>query len=86
MTAVKDNIKVKKPNALLYYGAASFLNCYYRLVYHHKVDKSAMAGIKPPYLVVANHSCWLDYIISSTSMFPVRMNFVGHITFSETGS
>jgi hypothetical protein len=40
-----------------------------------------MAGISPPYLVVANHSCWLDYIISSISMFPVRMNFVGAYNF-----
>ena len=81
MTAVKDNIKIKKPNALLYYGAASLFKIYYRLAYNHKVDKSAMAGIKPPYLVVANHSCWLDYIISSASMFPVRMNFVGAYNF-----
>lgn len=81
MTVSKANDKVKKPNALLYYGAASLLKIYYRLAYHHKVDKSAMAGIKPPYLVVANHSCWLDYIISSASMFPVRMNFVGAYNF-----
>ena len=40
-----------------------------------------MAGISPPYLVVAGHSCWLDYIISTVSMFPVRMNFVGAYNF-----
>jgi 1-acyl-sn-glycerol-3-phosphate acyltransferase len=54
---------------------------YYRLAYHHKVYKSGMKGICPPYLVVAGHSCWLDYIISSVSMFPVRMNFVGAYNF-----
>ncbi|MFA7673698.1 MAG: 1-acyl-sn-glycerol-3-phosphate acyltransferase [Clostridia bacterium] len=81
MKARKAYDKVKTPNALLYYSAASLLKLYYRLIYHHRVDKSAMAGITPPYLVVASHSCWLDYIISSTSMFPVRMNFVGAYNF-----
>lgn len=81
MTEKKVNSKIKKPNAFLYYSAASFFRLYYRIVYRHKVDKSAMKGISPPYLVVANHSCWLDYIISSISMFPVRMNFVGAYNF-----
>jgi 1-acyl-sn-glycerol-3-phosphate acyltransferase len=77
----KAKSKVKKPNAFLYYAAVSFFKLYYLLVYRHKVNKSAMAGIKPPYLVVAGHSCWLDYIISSVSMFPVRLNFVGAYNF-----
>ncbi len=81
MTEKKVNGKIKKPNAFLYYGAASFFRLYYRMVYRHKVDRSAMKGIYPPYLVVAGHSCWLDYIISSISMYPVRMNFVGAYNF-----
>ncbi len=72
---------VKKPNALLYFGAGLYFKIYYRLVYRHRVNKVNMAGIKPPFLVVAGHSCWLDYIISSLSMFPVRMNFVGAYNF-----
>lgn len=75
------NGMVRSPNALLYFSATSFFKLYYRVFYHHRVDKSDMAGITPPYLVVAGHSCWLDYIISSTSMFPVRMNFVGAYNF-----
>ncbi len=81
MKEEKAKRRVKNPNPLLYYSAVSLYKLYYRLVYHHRVDKSAMLGIKPPYLVVAGHSCWLDYIISSTSMFPVRMNFVGAYNF-----
>lgn len=77
----KEKGAVKRPNALLYYGAVLLLKPYYRFVYRHKIDKSAMTGVLPPYLVVAGHSCWLDYIISSTSMFPVRMNFVGAYNF-----
>jgi 1-acyl-sn-glycerol-3-phosphate acyltransferase len=72
---------VKKPNAFLYYSAGLYFKLYYRLAYHHKVNKMTMAGVTPPYLVVAGHSCWLDYIISSVSMFPVRMNYVGAFNF-----
>lgn len=72
---------VRKPNALLYYPVCFFANLYYRLVYRLKTDKSAIRGIKPPYLVVAGHSCWLDYIITSVSMFPTRMNYVGAFNF-----
>jgi 1-acyl-sn-glycerol-3-phosphate acyltransferase len=81
VTIKKAGSKIKKPNAFLYYGAASYFKLYYRIIYRHKVDKSAMKGISPPYLVVSGHSCWLDYIISSISMFPVRMNFVGAYNF-----
>lgn len=81
MKGKKAKDTVKKPNAFLFFVAASFLKVYYRLAYHHRVHKTGMAGIAPPYLVVANHSCWLDYIISSVSMFPVRMNFVGAYNF-----
>ena len=77
----KVRSKVKKPNAFLYYIAASYFKIYYRLFYRHRVNKTAMAGLAPPYLVVAGHSCWLDYIISTISMFPVRMNFVGAYNF-----
>lgn len=73
--------EVKKPNAFLYYSVAFFLKIYYRLAYHLKVDKSAMKRLKPPYLVVAGHSCWLDYIITGIAMFPVRMNYVGAYNF-----
>ncbi|MHB1484158.1 MAG: lysophospholipid acyltransferase family protein [Saccharofermentanales bacterium] len=72
---------VKKPNAFIYYSIVPFLKLYYWFVYHHRVDKSAMSGVKPPYLVIAGHSCWLDYIITCVCMFPVRMNYVGAYNF-----
>ena len=77
----KPSGAIKKPNALLFFVAATFLKIYYRVAYHHRVVKTGMEGISPPYLVVANHSCWLDYIISSVSMYPVRMNYVGAYNF-----
>jgi len=72
---------VRKPNAILYYSVGFFAKVYYRLVYKHKVENSILRDIKPPYLVVAGHSSWLDYIITTAGMFPVRMNYVGAYNF-----
>ncbi len=72
---------VRKPFFLLFYPAGFFVTIYLRFAHRHTVDKKAMKGLKPPYLVVANHSCWLDYLISASSMYPVRMNYVGAYNF-----
>ncbi|NLD80396.1 MAG: 1-acyl-sn-glycerol-3-phosphate acyltransferase [Smithella sp.] len=79
--AAKSNNTVKKPLPLLYYPVGFFVTIYFKHAFKHKVDKKALRGIKPPYLVVANHSCWLDYMISASSMYPVRMNYVGAYNF-----
>lgn len=77
----KQSNVVRKPLPLLYYPVGLFVSFYLRIAFRHKVDKRALTGLKPPYLVVANHSCWLDYMISTASMYPVRMNFVGAYNF-----
>ena len=73
--------KTKKPNVLLYYTVVPILKLYYRLVYHHTIDKSAIRKVKAPYLVIAGHGSWLDYIFTSTAMFPTPMNYVGAYNF-----
>jgi len=72
---------VRKPNALLYYAAGFTAKYFYRIFYRHTVKNALPRGIKPPFLVVAGHSCWLDYLIVTASMLPVRMNFVGAYNF-----
>jgi 1-acyl-sn-glycerol-3-phosphate acyltransferase len=73
--------KVNKPNAVLYFCVAPFVKIYFRLVFRHQVNRTALRGIHPPYLVLAGHSSWLDYLITGASMFPVRMNYVGAYNF-----
>ena len=77
----KRKRSVRVPNALLYYTVGLFIKPYFRLFYGHRIDNRVINNLKPPYLVIANHSCWLDYLISSASMFPVRMNYVGAYNF-----
>lgn len=81
MAKPKQNNTVRKPSALLFYPVGLLGKFYYRFVLKHSVDKSAIRGLKPPYLVVANHSCWLDYMITAIGMYPVRMNYVGAYNF-----
>ena len=79
--AKRNESSVKVPNAFLYYSIVPFVRLYFRLFYRHQIDKSALQDIKPPYLVVAGHCSWLDYLITSVSMYPVRMNYVGAYNF-----
>ena len=81
MKIVKSKNSVRKPNAFLYYAVVPFMKIFYRLVYGHRVYKTDIIGLEPPYLVVAGHASWLDYVITSTAMFPVRMNYVGAYNF-----
>jgi len=81
MAKPKQNNPVRKPSALLFYPVGFFAKFYYKFVFKHSVDKKAIRGLKPPYLVVANHSCWLDYMITGLSMYPVRMNYVAAYNF-----
>jgi 1-acyl-sn-glycerol-3-phosphate acyltransferase len=77
----KSHSLVRKPNAILYYSAGFIAKNYYRLIYGHSVDNSILKDMKPPFLVVAGHSSWLDYMITTASMFPFRMNYVGAYNF-----
>ncbi len=77
----KPGSGVRKPHPLLYYPVGFFVTIYFKYVFRHKVNRKALQGLKPPYLVVANHSCWLDYMITTASMYPVRMNYVGAYNF-----
>lgn len=41
-----------------------------------KIDKSAMRGIKPPYLLISTHQGFTDYYIGPLAMFPHRAVYV----------
>ena len=55
-----QNKTVRKPSALLFYPAGFLGKLYYRFAFKHKVNKSAIKGLKPPYLAV-QITVWLDY-------------------------
>ena len=78
---MKKNKRVRKPNALIYHGTYILTSSYYRRAYGLTTDKTGISGLKPPFLVVSGHSCWLDYMIAFISMYPYRMNYVAAYNF-----
>ncbi len=52
-----------------------------------KINKKNMAGIKPPFLVIATHQGFSDYYIAPLALFPHRANYVsdmeGFAAFGE---
>ncbi|GAB1476778.1 hypothetical protein MASR2M70_16140 [Bacillota bacterium] len=77
----KQKYAVRKPWGLMFYPGVFFIKFHLRHSCKHKVEKSAIRALEPPYLIVANHSSWIDYMISAASMYPIRMNYVGAYNF-----
>lgn len=68
--------RIKKPFGPLYYFAAVAVECYYRLAYGINIERQATRKIKGPILVLANHQCFLDFMLVAITMLPRRLNFM----------
>lgn len=77
---------VKRPNTLLYrlFGLLFVLyaKCIgQRVVYskngvRSKEAKKEVKALKPPYILIANHSFFLDFTLLATAQYPRRINFI----------
>ncbi len=67
----------------LLWGGAWLMTRQFKL----KISKKNMAGIKPPFLVIATHQGFSDYYIAPLALFPHRANYVsdmeGFAAFGE---
>jgi len=72
---------VPRPNAFLYYSVVFLAGLYFRWFLGLRVDRSAIKGIRPPFLVVAGHASWLDFITVSIALYPHRMNYMAAYNF-----
>ncbi|MDR0917447.1 MAG: hypothetical protein LBN02_09720, partial [Oscillospiraceae bacterium] len=43
---------------------------------HSHIEKTDMAGIKPPYLLLCNHNAFFDFKVMTAAIFPHRANYV----------
>jgi 1-acyl-sn-glycerol-3-phosphate acyltransferase len=64
-----------RPNRLLIAGVRAFLFLYF-LRFRLSMDKSAIAGLKPPYILIGNHASNLDAFLVARALHPGRMNYV----------
>ena len=65
--------KPRKPKLRL----LSYFIAYIDKIKHHiKIDKSGFKGIKPPYLLLANHNAFMDIKVMTLATFPHPKNYV----------
>lgn len=44
-----------------------------------KIRKTRMEGLKPPFLVLANHQAFMDFYVTPLALFPYRANYVSEL-------
>lgn len=63
-------------NMRLYRFYTLVFRVFARLRYGFKVDKSAIKGMKGPFLVLGNHTSWMDFLYYSNCVYPLPLNVV----------
>jgi len=69
-------MKIKRPNGFLYYVAFVLIYPVLKLLFHFKVDRKNYRPPKGPFIVICNHVSFMDFLLSTVSMFPYRLNAV----------
>lgn len=68
------------PDAFLVSGVRIFLFFYF-LRFRLRIDRSALKGLKQPYILIANHGSSLDAFLIGRCLNPYHMNFVSSAFF-----
>ena len=63
-------------NMPLYRFCARLFKVVGKIRYGFKVDKSAIKGLKGPFLVLGNHTSWVDFLYFSNCVYPHPVNVV----------
>jgi len=69
-------MQVKRPNALIYFLVFIFIYPLLKFLFRLKVDRSGYTAPKGPFVVVANHSSFVDFLLVMLSLYPHKMNAV----------
>lgn len=71
-----NEIKIRKPNAFLYYTIGYAVKMLSKLLFRLKIDNKGVKKLKGPFLVIGNHSSVADIAFNVSAMLPKRMNVV----------
>ncbi|MDD4315621.1 MAG: lysophospholipid acyltransferase family protein [Clostridia bacterium] len=71
-----NDIKVRKPNAFLYYLIAFIVKVIAKLVFGIKYKKQGIKGLKGPFLVLGNHASVTDIAFTVGALLPHRLNII----------
>jgi 1-acyl-sn-glycerol-3-phosphate acyltransferase len=69
-------MKVKHPNAIVYFLVFIFIYPLLKLMFRLKADKTGYTPPKGSFIVVSNHSAFMDFLIVMLVLYPKRFNAV----------
>ena len=68
--------RVKRPGAVRYVLLGGIVAAYAAAIKRHKLVSRLPGGVKPPFIIVGNHTSFYDFVYAVRAFFPVRINFV----------
>ncbi len=66
----------RKPNAVIYAIANALISLFLKVVFRFRADLTQIRELRPPYLLLCNHSCNIDFLITAAAMYPQKLNFM----------
>ncbi|MCL2773262.1 MAG: 1-acyl-sn-glycerol-3-phosphate acyltransferase [Oscillospiraceae bacterium] len=68
--------KVKKPNGILYFLVYIFIYPFLKIMFRLKVDRTNYRPPKGPFIVLSNHTSFMDFLLTMLTIYPLRLNAV----------
>lgn len=72
----QKKLEPRQPSWFWYTLIVATLGTFLRVFHGLKIDRKAIAGMKPPYIVLSSHPSILDFLITAVSLYPMRLNYV----------
>ncbi|MCL2865347.1 MAG: 1-acyl-sn-glycerol-3-phosphate acyltransferase [Lachnospiraceae bacterium] len=70
------NLKVKSPNPMIYGMAYILLYPFIKLFFNLKVDRRDYKPMDGSYIILCNHTSYMDFLLIMLAMYPQRLNAV----------
>ena len=67
-------MKIKKPNAILYFVVYILFFPLLKLLFRLEVDRKGYSHPVGPFVVVSNHISFMDFLLAMLSFYPCRLN------------
>ena len=75
-TSRRSGADVKKPNAVIYFLVYVFIYPIFKIFFRLKVDREDYAPPKGPFIVLSNHTSFMDFLLTMLTIYPRRLNAV----------
>jgi len=72
----EKSMKVKKPNPVIYFFVFILIYPLLKILFRLEVDKKNFSPPDGPFIVVCNHSSFMDFLIIMLALYPIRVNAI----------